>query len=272
MPLEKLDFDYLRQMVREHSAIVLDEGKEYLVEMRLMSLARAEGVADVGALIRAMRSKSFGQLHRDVIDAMTTNETSFFRDLHPFETLKKEILPRMIEARASQKSLNIWCAACSSGQEPYTIAMVLKDNFPQLANWRVKILATDISPSMVVRARQGVFSQLEINRGLPAPFLIKYFSKDGASWAIKEDVKRFIEFREMNLATNWPAMPTFDIIFIRNVLIYFDLEMKRSILGRMRKVFKPDGVLFLGGAETTLNIDDSFQRVQEGRSVYYVLR
>lgn len=273
MALTKSEFDYLRQLVREQSAIMLDDGKEYLVEMRLMSLARVEGCENVDEFSRKLRLKPFGSLHRAVVDAMTTNETSFFRDLHPFETLKKSVLPAFFEKRKDQRALNIWCAACSSGQEPYTIAMILKEHFPtQVANWQIKIQAGDLSAEMLKRAGEGLFSQLEINRGLPAPLLVKYFQKDGAAWRIKEELRKMIRFHELNLAGNWPMMPPLDLLFIRNVLIYFDVEMKRKILAKARKVLKPDGLLFLGGAETTLNVDDSWERVQEDKTVYYRMR
>lgn len=272
MALSKIEFDYLRQIVREQSAIILDDGKEYLVEMRLMSLARMDGCENVDEFSRRLRAMPFGDKHRAVVDAMTTNETSFFRDIHPFETLKKTVIPEMMEKRKSTRSLNIWCAACSSGQEPYTIAMILKENFPQLSGWQLNLLAGDLSAEMLKRAREGLFSQLEINRGLPAPLLVKWFQKDGAAWRIKEDLRKMIRFHELNLAGAWPVLPPLDLLFIRNVLIYFNVEMKRQILAKARKVLKPDGLLFLGGAETTLNVDDSWERVQDGKTVYYRIR
>lgn len=273
MPLIRVEFDYLRQLVRERSAIVLDESKEYLVEMRLMSLARLEGFDSVDELSRSLRGKPFGPLHAQVVDAMTTNETSFFRDLHPFETFKRELVPEALKRNEASRTLSIWCAACSSGQEPYSLAMILQDTFPQLrSGWRVQLLAGDLSQEMLRRAKAGLFSQLEVNRGLPAPLLVKYFQKDGASWQVKEELRAMIQFHELNLATAWPVVPAMDFVFLRNVLIYFDLEMKRQILRKVRSVLKPDGVLFLGGAETTLNIDEGWERVQSGKTVYYRIR
>jgi chemotaxis protein methyltransferase CheR len=274
MPLTRIEFDYLRQLVRERSAIVLDDSKEYLVEMRLMSLARLEGHDNVDELSRALRGKPFSPLHAQVVDAMTTNETSFFRDLHPFDTFKKELVPELINKNEASRSLNIWCAACSSGQEPYTLAMLLHEGFPQLrAGWRVNLLAGDLSQEMLRRARQGLFSQLEVNRGLPAPLLVKYFQKDGAAWQVKDEIRAMIQFHELNLAAAlWPTLPAMDVVFIRNVLIYFDIEMKRQILRKVRSVLRPDGILFLGGAETTLNIDEAWERVQTGKTVYYRIR
>lgn len=273
MPLTRIEFDYLRQLVRERSAIVLDDSKEYLVEMRLMSLARLEGHESVDELSRFLRGKPFGPLHAQVVDAMTTNETSFFRDLHPFETFRKELVPEALKRNEASRSLNIWCAACSSGQEPYTLAMILRDAFPQLrSGWRLTLMAGDLSQEMLRRARQGLFSQLEVNRGLPAPMLVKYFQKDGASWQMKDEIRSMIQFHELNLAGNWPSVPSMDFIFLRNVLIYFDMDMKRQILRKMRSALKPEGLLFLGGAETTLNIDEAWERVQTGKTVYYRIR
>jgi chemotaxis protein methyltransferase CheR len=273
MALAKPEFDYLRQLVREQSAIVLDDGKEYLVEMRLMSLARLEGCNTVDDFARRLRGQPFGATHRAVVDAMTTNETSFFRDLHPFETLKSTILPELIERRRDQRSLSIWCAACSSGQEPYSLAMLIRDRFPQLlSGWQLNLLAGDISQEMLRRAREGLFSQLEINRGLPAPLLVKFFEKDGSAWRIKDELRRMVRFHELNLIGSWPSLPPLDMLFIRNVLIYFDLETKRAILAKARRALKPDGLLFLGGAETTLNVDDAWERVQDGKTVYYRIR
>jgi chemotaxis protein methyltransferase CheR len=273
MPLAKTEFDYLRELVLKQSAISLDESKEYLLEMRLSSLVRLHGFESVGALARHLLGRSHSTLHEDVVDAMTTNETSFFRDLHPFETLKKTLFPSFIDRNKDTRSLNIWCAACSSGQEPYTIAMILKANFPHIVSgWSLQIRAGDLSPSMLNRASEGLYTQLEINRGLPAPLLIKYFSKDGNAWRIKSEIRDMVKFHSLNLATPFPHMPSMDFIFLRNVLIYFDVAMKRQILAKVRRVLRPGGILFLGGAETTLNIDDSWERVQDGKTVYYKLR
>jgi len=273
MPLEKIEFDYLRQLVREHSAIVLDESKEYLVEMRLMSLARVEGYGSVDDLARHLRNTRYSPLHAQVVDAMTTNETSFFRDLHPFESMKMDLLPAAIKRNEATRTLTIWCAACSSGQEPYSIAMLLYDAFPQLRNgWKVNLLAGDLSQEMLKRARQGLFSQLEINRGLPATHLVRYFRKDGAGWQVKDEIRNMIQFHELNLSTSWPNIPPVDFLFLRNVLIYFDMDTKRQILRKARGVLRPEGVLFLGGAETTFNVDDAWERVQSGKTVYYRVR
>lgn len=270
--IEPYDFNYIRELVREKSAIVLDDGKEYLVETRLAGLVREHEMANIAALVQEMKRVAFGAIHEEVIDAMTTNETSFFRDVSPFEALKTEVLPRLIESRKSKKTLNIWCAASSSGQEPYTIVMVMKEHFPQLADWKINFVASDISTAMLARCKEGIFSQLEVNRGLPAMMLVKYFVKDGAHWRIKEDLRNMIQFRKVNLCTKLPMMPKLDFIFCRNVLIYFDVETKRKILGQMRGMMAADGFLFLGGAETTINIDENFERLPIGRTGCYQLK
>lgn len=265
------DFDYVRHFVRGQAAIVLEPGKEYLVESRLLTLARRENLPSIEDLVARLRSSPRGDLHRKVIDAMTTNETSFFRDIHPFETLRKSILPELIARRASERQLNIWCGAASTGQEPYTIMMVIAEHFPELLNWNFKFVATDISTDVLARARSGRFSQLEVNRGLPASLLVKYFVRQGAEWEFRPELRRRVEFREMNLVADWNGLPQLDLIFLRNVLIYFDLETKRSILAKARRLLRPGNYLLLGGAETTFNIDDAFERVVLEKTICYRL-
>lgn len=270
MSLTPFEFDYVRSLVLEGSAIVLDPGKEYLVESRLTPLATRLGLGSLNALIGKLRTEPRNGIHKQVVDAMTTNETSFFRDLHPFEILKKNIVPEFLTKRSSERTLRIWSAACSTGQEPYTIALLLRETFPQLSGWQVRILATDLSADVLNKARTGTYSQMEMNRGLPAMLLVKYFKKVGADqWQVRDDLRGMIEFKEFNLAVPFPPLPSFDVILLRNVLIYFDIETKRSILAKMRKVLTPDGYLFLGGSETTLNIDENFESVCLGKSVCY---
>lgn len=270
--LSKTDFEFVKNLVLKHAAIVLETGKEYLVESRLAPLARQEGLASFEELIARMRAQPSNGLHWKVVEAMTTNETSFFRDIHPFDALKKSVLPDLLTKRASERKLNIWCAASSSGQEPYTVAMVLREHFPTLANWTIRFIASDISNEMVTRSREGRYSQLEVNRGLPATLLVKYFQKQGTEWQIKDDLRRIIEFQQVNLAEAWPSWPPMDIVLMRNVMIYFNVETKKTILGKIRRLLRPDGYLFLGGAETTMNLDDAFERVQLDKSGCYRLR
>ena len=261
MPVSNSDFNYIRELVLERSAIVLEDGKEYLVESRIGPVAKTEGFDTIDRLVEALRKNSRNGLQAKVVEALTTNETSFFRDIHPFETLKNVVLPELIKNRKSTIELNIWCAASSSGQEPYSIAMLIQENFPALSDWKINFIASDISEKMLDRCRAGRFSQLEVNRGLPASLLIKYFEKDGPTWCIKKQLRKVIQFRQINLSHELPYLPTMDIIFLRNVLIYFDVEMKKKILKQFRSILQPDGYLFLGGAETTLNLDESYTRL-----------
>lgn len=267
--LSPSDLDFIRGLVREQSAIVLEHDKQYLIETRLQMLAKLEGLPSVEQLMKEVRA---GKRHVRVVEAMTTNETSFFRDLLPFEALRKLVLPELTANRANERSLQIWCAACSTGQEPYSIAMLLREYSPSLKDWKLQLLASDLANTVLDRARKGTFNQLEVNRGLPAPLLLKYFTKQGAEWQLKDELRSMVQFRQMNLITPWPALPTMDIIFLRNVLIYFDVPAKQQILARVRRVLKPDGFLFLGGAETTMNLDDAFERVPFERSGCYRLR
>ncbi|MCC7142388.1 MAG: protein-glutamate O-methyltransferase CheR [Candidatus Eisenbacteria bacterium] len=269
MSLSATDFDYIRTLVMKRSAIVLEAGKEYLVESRLIPLAKREGFSGLEEMCAGMRAKASPALVEKVVEAMTTNETSFFRDLMPFEAMKKQIVPELIAARGGSKCLSIWSAASSSGQEIYSLAMLLRENFPALRDWRISLLATDLSQEMVARTKQGLFSQLEVNRGLPAPLLIKYFTKEGTHWQIKQELRDLVEVRQMNLAESWKLMPQLDVVFLRNVLIYFSVETKREILGRVREILRPDGTLFLGAAETTLNIDENWTRVQIDKTSCY---
>ncbi|MBI5428099.1 MAG: protein-glutamate O-methyltransferase CheR [Nitrospinae bacterium] len=272
MAISAPDFDFIRKLIHERSAIVIEPGKEYLVEARLQPLAQREGFPSIQELVAKLRSDRFNCLHQKVVDAMTTNETSFFRDVHPFETMRKIIVPEIMAKRAGLRELNVWCGASSSGQEPYTIAMLLRENFPELAKWKVVFMASDISQEMLTRSRNGMYSQLEINRGLPAAYLVKYFQRVGMEWQIKEDLRKTIDFREINLCGAWPHIPKLDIIFMRNVLIYFDVNTKKTILGKIRQLLKPDGYLFLGAAETTLNLDDNFTRMNFPQSGCYRLK
>jgi two-component system chemotaxis response regulator CheB len=269
--LQGTDVDFLRDFIYRRSAIVIEPGKEYLLESRLATIAREEGVGSVQELVARLRSGASSEVQARVIEAMTTNETTFFRDVHPFEAFATQVAPALARARSAERKLTIWCAASSTGQEPYSIAMVLKKRVPDLASFQIRILATDLSTAVLDRAREGRYRQLEVNRGLPAPYLVEYFRRDGNDWVLKDEIRRMVEFRQLNLVEPWPPLPTADVVFIRNVLIYFDVETKRGILQKIKKVLASDAYLFLGGAETTMNLDDSFQRVQVDRAVYYRL-
>lgn len=266
MPINPADFDFVRDLVRKRSAIVLEPGKEYLVESRLTAVARGEGFPSLDEFLAEIRAQPANGLHQRVVEAMTTNETTFFRDIHPFDALRQTVIPELLERRAAERKLLIWSAACSSGQEPYSIAILLKEMGGILAGWNVRILATDLSTEMVARAREGRYNQIEMNRGLPAAYLVKYFKKQGLEWQVSEEIRRMVEFKELNLAEPWAAMPAPDVVFMRNVLIYFDVETKKAILGRIRRLMRPDGYLVLGGAETTMNLDDAYERVPVGKA------
>jgi chemotaxis protein methyltransferase CheR len=265
-------FDFVRQMLRERAAIVLDDGKQYLVDNRLSQLARREGLASAQDVIDRLRAAPAGPLQRKVIEAMTTTETLFFRDGKPYDALRNTILPELVRLRASERKLQIWSCGCSSGQEPYSVGMVLREYFPSLASWDVRLVATDISTEMLARSRAGRYSQLEVNRGLPSAFRTKYFDKIGHDWQIRDVVRKLIEFRELNLAGHWNTLPPADLILLRNVLIYFDIKTKRQILGKLRKLLRPGGFLLLGTAETTMNVDDAFELVRSDGTAYYRLR
>lgn len=271
MTLTATDFDYLRQLVREESAIVLDPGKEYLFESRLQPVVREHGFEDIAGLVRSLRSGDTA-LRTRVVDAMTTNETSWFRDRHPWEALRTEILPELLESRRSGQ-VTVWAAACSSGQEPYSLALLLREHFPDACAARaVRIVATDLSPSMLEKARAGRYSQLEVGRGVPAPMLARWFSRRGVHWELHPEVRAMVEFRAVNLAdrATWASVPpVLDLVLLRNVLIYFDSPTKKEVLEGVRARLRPDGVLLLGASETTLGLTGSFARVQSGQTTYY---
>lgn len=271
MVKSSIDFDYLRQLVRENSAVALDADKEYLAELHLEPLAELAGFDSIGSFVKHLQTQPFNDLHMQAIEALVTNETLFFRDIHPFEALKNFVLPELLKQRAVSLSLNIWCAACSSGQEPYSIAMLIREYFPMLTNWRLQLIASDFSSKILARARKGRYNQLEVNRGLGENLLRRYFQQQDNEWQIDENIRSLVEFRQLNLIHSWPSLPAMDIIFMRNVLIYFDTETKKAILGKVRQLLKPDGYLFLGGGETTINLDDSFERIQFNKSVCYRL-
>ena len=267
--LQPEDFNYFRGLLQRRAAIVLEDEKAYLVESRLSLLSHREGFPSLGALATHLRSGGDDRLQRKVVEAMTTNETSFFRDAHPFQSLRQAVLPDLLRRRGAERILSVWCAACSSGQEPYSVAMLLREYGPALEGWNVRIIASDLSTEMLERARLGRYTDAEVNRGLPAPLLEKYFRRHGGEWRIRDDLRGMVEFRAINLIDPWPALPALDVVLLRNVLIYFDLPAKRCTLERVRKVLRPDGCLFLGGSETTLNLHDGYERVAVGPSICY---
>lgn len=267
--LAEAEFGYLRKLMQQHSSIVLEDGKEYLVESRLTPLAYKVGMESAQALVEHLRRENYGELHRRVLDAMMNNETWFFRDHVPFELLRHVILPEMMGSREETRTLNIWSGAASSGQEAYSIAMLLAEEFGGPPGWRINILGTDLSQAILERARNGRYSQLEINRGLPAKYMVKHFYREGGDWVVNPAIRSMVEFRQMNLVESWLDLPHFDIVFMRNVLIYFEMEMRKTILERLARTMMPDGYLLMGAAETTHGLSTAFQRVAWEKTAFY---
>ncbi|MGH1343637.1 MAG: CheR family methyltransferase [Nannocystales bacterium] len=264
-----LSLSFVRKFIYDQSAIVIGSDKDYLVESRLLPIARKRGVAGVDGVVKLLQTRRDRSLESEVVEALTTNETYFFRDQHPFEILKNRVLPGLIERRTSSRRIRIWCGAASTGQEPYSVLMSIFETLPDPSQWDIDFVATDINETVLKKCRAGRYKQHEVNRGLPAPFLLKYFERSGMDWVVQERLRKLVTFRTLNLAESWPFTEEFDIIFMRNVLIYFDVEMKSSILGRARKLLNTDGALFLGGAETTVNLDQNYESVRDGRGVFY---
>jgi chemotaxis protein methyltransferase CheR len=262
-----LDYEFLRKFLKERSGLDLSPDKQYLVESRLIPLARRAGLPGIAEIVQKMKGGSEA-LISDVVEAMTTNETSFFRDKIPFENLREIILPTMLQARASRRVLRIWCAASSTGQEPYSIAMCLKEMGSALAGWRIEILATDLSRGVLEKSKAGIFSQFEVQRGLPIQMLVKHFTQVGELWQLNADIRAMVQHRQLNLLQDFSHLGTFDVIFCRNVLIYFDQDTKARIFDRLARVIEPDGVLTLGAAESVVGISDAFKPFPERRGLY----
>ena len=260
---------YVQNLVKTHSAIVLEPDKAYLVESRLGPLAKREGFPTLNAFVAKLRTSSFSALHKEAVEVMTTNETSFFRDQTPFAVFRDPLLPEIIKRNSQKKRLNIWCGASSSGQEPYSILLTILEHFPELRTWEIKFFVTDLSQKMIARCREGQYSHLEIQRGLLPTHRTKYFIKNTMGWQIRDEIRSMLELREMNLAGTWLAFPKMDFVFIRNVLIYFDVQTKKQILEKVRGILEPHGYLFLGGTESTINLDELYERVALGGTFVY---
>lgn len=264
------DFQMMATMLKEQSGLVITPEKAYLVENRLQPVARKWGFGNLDQLVGALRTRPDGKLRKDVVDAMTTNESLFFRDLKPFDLMRDVVLPPLLTARASTKRIRIWSAACSSGQEPYSMAMMFSEMQAKLAGWRIEILATDLSAEMITKAKAGSYSQFEVQRGLPITHLVKYFKQDGDRWQLADSIRNQVQFREYNLLEHPRSLGQFDVVFCRNVLIYFDQPTKTKVLAGIADQLAPDGTLFLGGAETVLGITDRFEPVPAQRGIYRV--
>jgi chemotaxis protein methyltransferase CheR len=262
------DFAFIAQFLKERSGLIITQDKMYLLETRLASILRDNGLSGLPALVDLLRQPGGATVKDQVVDAMTTNETSFFRDNHPFDALRKSVIPALIERRAASRSLRIWSAACSTGQEPYSLAMMLKDSFPILGNWKVEIVATDLSPSVLERARQGIYSTFEVQRGLPIQMLVRHFDQQEPNWQIKRELRQTVTFRPLNLLEDFSALGQFDVVLCRNVLIYFDQPTKTRILSAIARRIAGDGVLLLGGAESVFGLSDAFAGVTGLKGVY----
>jgi chemotaxis protein methyltransferase CheR len=261
------DYEYLRNLLRQRSGLVLSADKQYLVESRLTPLARKAGIASLGELVAKVRGNN-EKLIVDVVEAMTTNESFFYRDKIPFDHFRDAIMPGLMAARARERRIRIWCAAASTGQEPYSLAMCLKEMKDKLGGWRVEILATDLSTEVLEKAKAGVYSQFEVQRGLPIQMLVKHFRQVGDTWQIAPDIRAMVQYRPLNLLADFTTLGRFDVVFCRNVLIYFDQETKIGVLNRIGKILDPEGYLVLGAAETVVGLTDAFKPVAEKRGLY----
>lgn len=265
------DYKYITDFLLETTGLSLGENKEYLLEARLIPLAQTHGMNSIQDLVLSLRSGIDPTLRQDIMEAMTTNESSFFRDRRPFDELKNSILPDIIAERSTTQKLRIWCSACSHGQEPYSIVMTLREHFPELADWNIQIVATDLCTKALNRAEEGIYSQFEVQRGLPVQLLMKYFEQCEQGWKIKSDSGVNIQWKRLNLLEDFKHLGMFDIVFCRNVLIYFKPEMKKNILNRISEQMHSSGVLLLGAAETVLGISDNYSKLSGCQSAIYQL-
>lgn len=266
--MRKEDFELLTGILKERSGLVLSEDKVYLLESRLTPIARKKGMETLDDLINEIRLRRKEDLLNEITEAMTTNESFFFRDNTPFDLFKEDVLPGLLKSRASNRRLRIWCAAASTGQEPYSLAIILKELESQMPGWKIEIIGTDISNQVLDKARAGIYSQFEVQRGLPIKLLMKYFTQAGEMWQISDEIRKMVTYRPFNLLDSFSAMGTYDVIFCRNVLIYFEQEMKGQVLDRLRGQMPVDGTLFLGAAETVLGLSEKFKPVSGKRGLY----
>ena len=263
-----LDYDYLRNCLKARSGLVLSADKQYLVESRLLPVARKAGLANLGELVTALKLAQDPALMTAIVEAMTTNESFFFRDKMPFEHFRLTIMPALLAARRHTRTIRIWCAAAATGQEPYSLAMCLKEIEAEIAGWRIELLATDLSGEVLEKARAGLYTQFEVQRGLPIQLLIKHFSQTGDLWQIAANIRAMVRYRQLNLLADFTQVGTFDLVFCRNVLIYFDQETKTDVLNRLARVTAGDGYLVLGAAETVVGLTDRFKMVTDKRGLY----
>ena len=261
-------FDYLRKLLRERSGLVLAAEKQYLAESRLLPVARRNGMNTIDELIDRLKNKAPVPLTTQVVEAMTTNETFFFRDKLPFDHFRDAIMPALVAARARDKRIRIWCTAASTGQEPYSLVMLLKGMGAAISGYRIDILATDLSSEVLEKAKAGIYTQFEVQRGLPVQLLVKYFDQVGETWQIAPELRSMVQFRPINLLNDFSALGTFDVVFCRNVLIYFDQDTKTAVLDRIARQVPDDGYLVLGAAETVIGLTDAFKPLADRRGLY----
>lgn len=262
------DFEFLSTLIKQRSGLVLTQEKSYLLESRLMPVARKRGLKGLDELVQELRSRREEELTQDVTEAMTTNESFFFRDVKPFDLFRDQVMPELLKSRADKKTFRVWCAAASSGQEPYSLAITLLEQAQLLAGWRTEILGTDISREILEKAKSGLYSQFEVQRGLPIQMLLKYFEKKDDMWQASSALRTMVQYKELNLLNDFQNIGKFDVVFCRNVLIYFDQDTKARVLEQISRLMPPDGILFLGGAETVLGITEKFKPVPGLRGVY----
>jgi chemotaxis protein methyltransferase CheR len=262
------DYEFLRRRLKERSGLVLSADKQYLVESRLLPVVRRSGLGSLGELVSAIRAAPEGVLATAVVEAMTTNESFFFRDKTPFEHFRQTIMPALLASRRASRRIRIWCAAASTGQEPYSLAMCLKEMARDITGWHIEIIATDLSNEVLEKARAGLYTQFEVQRGLPIQLLIKHFSQSGELWQIAPDIRGMVKYRQLNLLHDFSQLGPFDLIFCRNVLIYFDQDTKTNVLNRMASLTATDGYLVLGAAETVVGLTDRFKMAPDKRGLY----
>jgi chemotaxis protein methyltransferase CheR len=268
--LEPHDHALLRRLLHDRTGVVLDASRDYFVEMRLGAIATEAGFPSLPDVMEALRTEEgWGVLHRMVVETLAIAETSWFRDAMLWDELRRAVLPRLMHTRAATRRLHVWSAACATGQEPYSLSMLVQEEQARLAGWDVRILATDFSQAILKRAREGAYTQIEMNRGLPAPYLVRHFRKERDAWVVRPELRARVDFQELNLAQPWPLLPEMDLVLLRNVLLYFEPELRKRVLRQLTQVLQPEGILVLGAGETTLTMDDSFEAVPLERTVVY---
>jgi chemotaxis protein methyltransferase CheR len=264
------DFDYLRTLLKSASGLVLTDDKQYLIESRLLPVAKKLKYETIDAMVAELRRSEATSLKNQIVEAMTINESFFFRDKTPFDNFENIMLPKLLEAKKAQKHLRIWSAAASTGQEAYSLSMIMQEYAAELEGWRIEIIGTDLCSEALEKAKAGLYSQFEVQRGMPVKYLVKNFKQVGSMWQVNSKIKSSVQYRQFNLLNSFNLLGRFDIIFCRNVLIYFDKETKSDIIERMGKQTNPNCYLVLGASETLVGLNDSFGTVTDARGLYQI--